>query len=172
MGPWGSLVQSGGIREGSLEEVVSQVSRHEQGLWMLRKGSQAAWAAACAEELRKKEATGAFCLGVGGGERWLGRSRRKPGSHMDSSLAVVRKGCGSLLPHLSVAMSCDFSGLGKFKVTVWGSRGGGARGHPLTRAGKGQLGSWGPCLPHTAASMKVLLLRRPEWALFLYLWAA
>ena len=164
-------MQSGGIREGSLEEVVPQVCRHEQGLWMLRKGSQAAWAAACAEELRKKEATGALCLGVGGDERWLGRSRRKPGSHADSSLAVVRKGCGPLLPHLSVAMSCDFSGLGKFKVTVWGSRGGGAKGHPL-QGWQRPTGKLGPMPAHTAVSMKVLLLRRPEWALFLYLWAA
>lgn len=147
------------------------MSRHEQGLWTLRKGSQEAGAAACAEELRKKEDTGAFCVGVGAGERWLERSCREPGSHVDSSLAVVRKVRGPLLPHLSVAMSCDFSGLGKFKVTVWGSRGRGTRGRHLTRAGKGRLGSWGPCLPHTAASMKVLLLRRPEWALFLYLWA-
>lgn len=141
---------------------------------MLRKGSQEAGAAACTQEVRKKEEedTEAFCVGVGGGERWLERSCREPGSHADSSLAVVRKVCGPMLPHLSVAMSCDFSGLGKFKVTVWGSRGGGARGRHLARAGKGQLGCWGPCLPLTAASVKVLLLRRPEWALFLYLWAA
>lgn len=80
-------------------------------------------------------------MGVGAGERWLERSHREPASHADSSLAAVRKVRGPLLPHLSVAMSCDFSGLGKFKVTVWGSRGRGARGHHLTRAGKGRLGS-------------------------------
>lgn len=82
---------------------------------------------------------------------------------LGSSLAVVRKECGPLLPHLSVALSCDFTGLGKFKVTVWG-------GDHLIRAGKGQLGSWDPCLPHGSAT-KVLLLRRLERALFLYLWA-
>lgn len=83
---------------------------------------------------------------------------------MDSSLAVAREGCRSLLPHLSVAPSCDFSGLRKFKVTVWN---GGGRDY-LTRAGKGQLEIWGQCLPLTTAAMRVLLLRRPEWALFLY----
>lgn len=36
---------------------------------------------------------------------------------LGSSLAVVRKGCGPLPPHLSMALSCDFTGLGKFKVT-------------------------------------------------------
>lgn len=39
-------------------------------------------------------------------------------SCLDSSLAVVGKGCGPLPPHLLVALSCNFSGLGKFKVTV------------------------------------------------------
>lgn len=62
--------------------------------------------------------------------------------------------CWPLLPHLSVALSCDFSGLGKFKVTVWG-RGG---GDPLTRTGKGQLGSPGRGLPLPATVTRVLLL--------------
>ena len=57
------------------------------------------------------------------------------------------EGCGPLLPHLSVALSCDCSGRGKFKVTVWG-RGGGDH---FIRAGRGQLGSWAPRLPLPAA---------------------
>lgn len=88
----------------------------------------------------------------------------KPCSGSSLAVCVVGKGCGPLLPHLSVALSCDYTGLGKFKVTVWG------RDH-LVRAGKGQLGSWDPCLPHGRAT-EVLLPRRLEWALRLYLWAA
>lgn len=169
-----SLTQPGGIKEGSLEEVTSQRSRKELDLWMRRGDAQEAGVAACAKELGKKEDTedlgrhslwqwrwGAMAGGVTQ-EAW------KPCSA--SSLAVGRKGCGPLLPHLSVALSCDFRGLRKFKVTVWGGGGGGGRDH-LTRAGTGPLGSWGRCLPLTAASTKILLLRRPEWALFLYLWA-
>lgn len=64
---------------------------------------------------------------------------------LGSSLAGT-EGVRTLLPHLSVALSRDFSGLVKFKVTVWG---GGGRGH-LIRAGKGQLGSWDLCLPLAA----------------------
>lgn len=56
----------------------------------------------------------------------------------------------ALLSHLSEALSCDFSGLGKFKVSVW--VGGG--GNHLTRAGKDQLRTSGQCLPLMAAATK------------------
>lgn len=50
-----------------------------------------------------------------------------------------KQGCRPLLLHLSVALSYNFTGLGKFKVTVWSGGG----GDYLSRAGKGQLGNWG-----------------------------
>lgn len=129
---------------------------------MLRKRVLEAGMVACAKKLGKEEQIEDLQniqLGSGSGERWLEGLHRKP--CLGSCLAVLRKGGGPLLPRLSMALSCDFSGLGKFKVTVWG-------GDHLIRAG--QLGSWDPCLPHGSAT-EVLLLRRLEWALFLYLWA-
>lgn len=88
---------------------------------MLRKGSQETGAAACAEEVRKKEEedTRAFCVGVGGREmaREVTQGAWKPRRQLPG---YGKEGVGAPLPHLSVAMSCDFSGLGKFKVTRLG----------------------------------------------------